>query len=63
MDWREGAARVAFVIADAPPHMDYQEDVSYGRAAAAAAQLLRRQGLQLVQEERRRGLPADRQGR
>ncbi len=37
MDWREGAARVAFVIADAPPHMDYQEDVSYGRAAAAAA--------------------------
>ena len=37
MDWREGAARVAFVIADAPPHMDYQEDVTYGRAAAAAA--------------------------
>jgi|GEM_PF-560808 len=37
MDWRDGAARVAFVIADAPPHMDYQEDVTYGRAAAAAA--------------------------
>ena len=36
MDWRDDAARVAFVIADAPPHMDYQEDVSYGRAAAAA---------------------------
>ena len=36
MEWREGAARVAFVIADAQPHMDYQEDVSYGRAAAAA---------------------------
>jgi len=37
MEWREGAARVAFVIADAPPHMNYQEEVSYGRAAAAAA--------------------------
>jgi Mg-chelatase subunit ChlD len=37
MEWREGAARVAFVIADAPPHMNYQEDVSYGRAATAAA--------------------------
>ncbi len=36
MDWRENAARVAFLIADAPPHMDYQEDVTYGRAAAAA---------------------------
>jgi len=36
MEWREGAARVAFVIADAPPHMDYQEEVTYGRAAAAA---------------------------
>lgn len=36
MDWREEAARVAFVIADAPPHMDYHEDVSYGRAASAA---------------------------
>lgn len=36
MEWRENAAKVAFLIADAPPHMDYQEDVSYGRAAAAA---------------------------
>jgi uncharacterized protein YegL len=36
MDWRENAAKVAFLVADAPPHMDYQEDVSYGRAAAAA---------------------------
>ena len=36
MDWRDDTARVAFVIADAPPHMDYQEQVTYGRAAAAA---------------------------
>jgi Mg-chelatase subunit ChlD len=37
MDWRPGAAKVAFLIADAPPHMDYQEPVTYGRAAAGAA--------------------------
>lgn len=36
MDWRPGAAKVAFLIADAPPHMDYQEAVTYGRAAAGA---------------------------
>ncbi len=36
MEWRDNAARVAFVIADAPPHMDYQEAVTYGRASAAA---------------------------
>ena len=36
MDWRPGAAKVAFLIADAPPHMDYQGDVTYGRAAAGA---------------------------
>lgn len=36
MDWRDDTARVAFVVADAPPHMDYQEHVTYGRAAAAA---------------------------
>ena len=36
MDWRAGAARVAFLIADAPPHMDYQEDISYARSALAA---------------------------
>lgn len=36
MEWRENAAKVAFLIADAPPHMDYQDDVSYGRAAASA---------------------------
>lgn len=36
LDWRDGAARVAFVIADAPPHMDYADQVPYGDAAARA---------------------------
>ncbi|MEL6347856.1 MAG: VWA domain-containing protein [Myxococcota bacterium] len=36
MAWRPGAAKVAFLIADAPPHMDYQEDIPYGRSALAA---------------------------
>lgn len=29
MRWRDGAARVAFLIADAPPHMDYEGDTEY----------------------------------
>ena len=36
VDWRDDAAKVAFVIADAPPHMDYAGDVPYGEAARAA---------------------------
>lgn len=36
MSWREGAARVAFVITDAPPHMDYPGDVPYGKSLVAA---------------------------
>jgi hypothetical protein len=36
LEWRDGVAKVAFVIADAPPHTDYQEDVSYSRSAASA---------------------------
>jgi hypothetical protein len=36
LEWREGVAKVAFVIADAPPHTDYQSDVSYSRSTAAA---------------------------
>ncbi|MEC8425007.1 MAG: VWA domain-containing protein, partial [Myxococcota bacterium] len=36
MEWREDAARLVFVVADAPPHMDYQGDVTYGRSALAA---------------------------
>jgi hypothetical protein len=30
VEWRQGAERVAFLIADAPPHMDYPDDVPYG---------------------------------
>ena len=36
MEWRDGAAKVVFLIADAPPHMDYQNDVSYGKSLEAA---------------------------
>ena len=36
LDWREGAAKVAFLIGDAPPHMDYEGDVPYGQSALAA---------------------------
>ena len=36
LSWRPDAARLAFLIADAPPHMDYQDDVTYGRSALAA---------------------------
>ena len=36
LEWDEGVAKVAFVIADAPPHTDYQDDIGYGRSAAAA---------------------------
>jgi len=35
-DWRSDAAKVVFLIADAPPHMDYQGDTPYGTTAAAA---------------------------
>jgi hypothetical protein len=36
LEWRDGVAKVAFVIADAPPHTDYQSDTSYSRSTAAA---------------------------
>jgi len=36
LEWRPGAAKVAFLIADAPPHMDYSGDVPYGRSLVAA---------------------------
>ena len=29
-------ARMVFLVADAPPHMDYQDDVKYPETAAAA---------------------------
>ncbi len=34
--WRSGAAKVVFVLADAPPHMDYAGDVPYGDSVRAA---------------------------
>jgi hypothetical protein len=36
LDWRPDAAKVAFLVADAPPHMDYEGDVPYGRSLRAA---------------------------
>ena len=36
VEWREGAAKVVFLIADAPPHMDYENDVPYGQSLRAA---------------------------
>ena len=35
-DWRKGAAKVMFLVADAPPHMDYDGDVPYGVSLQAA---------------------------
>lgn len=36
VEWREQAAKVVFLIADAPPHMDYADDVPYGESAMDA---------------------------
>ena len=36
LDWRDGAAKVVFLIGDAPPHLDYLGDVRYGQSALAA---------------------------
>jgi hypothetical protein len=36
LQWREGAAKVAFLVADAPPHMDYAGDTPYGDTCRAA---------------------------
>lgn len=36
VDWRDGAAKVCFLIADAPPHMDYAGDVWYGESLRRA---------------------------
>ena len=35
-DWRENAAKVVFLIADAPPHMDYEGDTPYSDSLRAA---------------------------
>ena len=36
VQWRPDAAKVAFLIADAPPHLDYPEDVPYWDSAIDA---------------------------
>lgn len=36
MDWREDAAKLVFLVADAQPQMDYEGDVTYGEVAQAA---------------------------
>ncbi len=36
MEWRKGAAKIVFLIADAPPHLDYKNDVPYGESLEAA---------------------------
>lgn len=36
VSWREHAAKVAFLIADAEPHMDYDDDIPYGESAKDA---------------------------
>lgn len=39
MSWSQdqGAYKVVFLVGDAPPHMDYQDDVKYPQVVAAAA--------------------------
>ena len=39
MSWSQdqGAYKVVFLVGDAPPHMDYQDDVKYSQVVAAAA--------------------------
>ncbi len=36
MEWRHNSAKLVFLVADAPPHMDYQGDVPYAQTAMAA---------------------------
>lgn len=36
MAWRGGAAKLIFLIADAPPHMDYDKDVPYADSLVAS---------------------------
>ncbi len=36
MEWRDNAAKLVFLVADAPPHMDYQGDTTYADASLAA---------------------------
>jgi len=36
MSWNRGGVRLAFIVTDAPPHLDYGQSYSYARAAAQA---------------------------
>ncbi|MCA9569035.1 MAG: VWA domain-containing protein [Myxococcales bacterium] len=36
MEWRDDAAKLMFLVADAPPHMDYEQDVPYADSAKRA---------------------------
>lgn len=36
MEWREDAGKLVFLVADAQPHMDYEDDVDYAQVAQAA---------------------------
>ncbi len=38
MGWRDDALRLAFLVADAPPHMDYGDDVPYGASLRSAVE-------------------------
>ena len=39
VQWRPRAAKVAFLVADAVPHMDYQDDIPYGESLKDAVTL------------------------
>ncbi|MDP2344289.1 MAG: VWA domain-containing protein [Deltaproteobacteria bacterium] len=39
VQWRAEAAKVAFLVADAVPHMDYQDDIPYGESLKDAVTL------------------------
>jgi len=39
MQWRPSSAKVAFLIGDAPPHMDYKGEATYGESAREALAL------------------------
>jgi hypothetical protein len=36
VSWAEDAVRLSFLVADAPPHLDYAQDYDYGREAQVA---------------------------
>jgi hypothetical protein len=36
VSWADDAVRLTFLVADAPPHLDYQQDYDYIREAQAA---------------------------